>query len=301
MLDDVGSSYAPPISSISLDQNIIAVMVYPTKIGEKALIENDAGYQVDGDIVTTLEPSSVKLDWEGIRIKATGSIKMSDQPLTLKISPRELKAYILQKMKPILKDLKLKNKAVFLKEIFKTDLNKQLFASVVSEPLDKIIPPALKKSDNSVFDCLYLKLIHDQEPLTIKDWQDGDKVIKALIKKHFHVNMEKALVVDGSGLSRYNRIQPRQLFEILKQGYSTKEFVAALATPGETKSTLEKRKILLTGIKTKTGNMSGISCLCGYRIKDKDTKAFVMIANSFSPPSSEIFPVLDDFLVHYLK
>ena len=115
------------------------------------------------------------------------------------------------------------------------------------------------------------------------------------------MNMEKALLVDGSGLSRYNRLQPKQLFEILKQGYSTKEFVAALATPGEANSTLEKRKILSTETKAKTGNMSGMSCLCGYHVKGKNTKAFVMIANSFSPPSSEIFPVLDNFLVHYLE
>ncbi len=301
MLVDVGSSYASPISSLSLDKNIITVTVEPTKIDEKASIENDAGYRIEGNVITTAEPSCVKLVWEGDTLKATGSIKVSDQPLTFKISPIDLKTYILQKMNPILKELNLKNKVIFIKDTFKTNLNKQLFTSIVSEPLGKMIPPALKKSDNFVFDCLYLKLIHDQEPLTIKEWSDGDKVIKDLVKKHFHMTMEKAQMVDGSGLSRYNRLQPRQLFEILKQGYLTPEFVAALATPGEENSTLERRKILPKGIKAKTGTMSGVSCLCGYRLKGKETKAFVIIANSFSPPASEITPVLDTFLVSYLE
>lgn len=300
MVDDIGSSYAPPVSSINLDQNLIAVTILPTRIGEKALIENDASYGVEGEVITTTESSAVKLAWEGGHIKATGCIKVSDQPMKLKISPIEMDGYILKKMKIILKAIKVKNKVVIVKNLLNANLSKELFNSVVSEPLGNLIPAALKKSDNLVFDCLYLKLIHSQEPLAIKDWNDGDKVIKALIKEHFNMNMEKALLIDGSGLSRYNRLQPKQLFQILQKGYSTKEFITALATPGEANSTLEKRKSLPATIKAKTGNMSGISCLCGYRIKDNNTKAFVIIANSFSPPSTEMFPILDNFVAYYL-
>lgn len=301
MLNDVGTSYAPPVSSLSLDQNIIGVTVTPTQIGTKALLENDAGYTVENTITTVVEPSSVKLSWEGDHIIATGCMKLSDPPLTFKISPPETKVYIAQKMKRILKELKIKAKIVFANDVSKTLLNKELFTSVVSEPLGKIIPPALKKSDNFVFDCLYLKLIHDRDPLAIKDWNDGDKVIKALLKEYFHIDMQMALLVDGSGLSRYNRLKPRQLFEILRQGYTTKEFVTALATPGEANSTLEKRKLLPTDVKAKTGTLSGISCLCGYRISENNPKAFVIMANSFSPPASELFPIVDNFLIHYLE
>jgi D-alanyl-D-alanine carboxypeptidase/D-alanyl-D-alanine-endopeptidase (penicillin-binding protein 4) len=300
MINDMGSSYAPPISSFSLDQNIIAITLYPTKIGEKVVIENDGGYRIEGNVVTTVEPSSVKLSWENGSLTATGTMKVGDQPLTLKISPIDLKDYISRKIKPILKNLGLKNKVVFVKDGFTTSLNKDLFTSVVSESLRKIIPPALKKSDNFVFDSVYLKLIHGTEPSMIKDWSDGDKVIKALIKENFKVDMEKAHLVDGSGLSRYNRLQPRQLFKILQKGYTTTEFVAALANPGEANSTLVKRTSLPAMIKAKTGNLSGISCLCGYRIMDNHNKAFVIIANSFSPPAGEMFPILDGFVANYL-
>jgi D-alanyl-D-alanine carboxypeptidase/D-alanyl-D-alanine-endopeptidase (penicillin-binding protein 4) len=301
MLNDVGTSYAPPVSSLSLDQNIISITVLPTQVGAKALIENDAGYIVENAITTGLDPSSVKLSWEGDYIRATGCVKLGEAPLVLKISPTETRVYITQKMKRILQDLKIKGKIIFASEALNTRLSNQLLTSVVSEPLDKIIPPALKKSDNHIFDCLYLKLIHDRDPLAIKDWNDGDKVIKALIKEHFHIDMQKALLVDGSGLSRYNRLQPRQLFEILRRGYTTKEFVAALPAPGELNSTLAQRKTLPTDVKAKTGTLSGISCLCGYRISDDNPKAFVIMANSFPPPVSELSSVIDNFLMHYLE
>ena len=42
-------------------------------------------------------------------------------------------------------------------------------------------------------------------------------------------------------------------------------------------------------IKAKTGNMSGITCLCGYSLTQHNPKAFVFMSNSFAPPSKEMF------------
>lgn len=178
--------------------------------------------------------------------------------------------------------------------------NAELIATHQSENLVAILPSALQKSDNLVFDSLYLTIIHKENPASIKKWEDGDKVFKTLIKQHFNLTMEKALFVDGSGLSRYNRIQPRQLFELLQCGYGVKEFVNALPIPGQVNSSLEKRRTLPKGIKAKTGVMSGIDGLCGYSTKDLPPKAFVIIANSFAPTISETNVVLDNFVNYYL-
>jgi D-alanyl-D-alanine carboxypeptidase/D-alanyl-D-alanine-endopeptidase (penicillin-binding protein 4) len=171
----------------------------------------------------------------------------------------------------------------------------KLLQPITQSPLGVILPPALKRSDNLVFDCIYLKIIHKEKPQTINEWQDGDKVFKSLIKTHFNVEMNNALFVDGSGLSRYNRIQPRQLFKLLQKGYGVKEFIDALPSPGEENSTLRGR-VLPKSIKAKTGIMSGISCLCGYNVDDISPQVFVIAAHNFAPPISEINPVLDSFV-----
>lgn len=300
MIDDLGTWYGQPVSAANVDQNLILVAVLPNKrMGKPAILTNDSGYPVDSDVTTTLEPSSVKLSMHNNRILASGNINLNSSPLELKISPIDFDRYILYKVKGAMKSVNAKEKITIVRDKLQLPCKMVLINTVKSEPLSDIIPPALKKSDNLVFDSLYLKIIHSQSINDIKDWNDGDEIIRSLVHKYFNVDITDSMFVDGSGLSRYNRVQPRKFFEILRQGYYINEFVTSLPSPGELNSTLAKRTDLLKYIKAKTGNMSGISCLCGYSITNRP-KAFVIIANSFAPPNQEMFPVLDNFVNYYL-
>lgn len=300
MIADLGTRYAQPVSSFILDQNLINVTVTPRTLYQHATIKNDAGYATDPETMTTLEKSEVGLACDGDELKATGTINIASKPLEFKISPKVIDGYILNKIKQILKISKITGQVVIINNPRQPNASLEVLGTHRSTNLGKIIPPALQKSDNLVFDSLYLTIIHQADFANIKKWEDGDKVIKSLIKQHFDLPMEKALFVDGSGLSRYNRIQPRQLFKLLKKGYMVKEFVNALPFPGQVNSRLEKRSGLPTGIKAKTGVMSGIDGLCGYYISDSSAVAFMIIANSFAPTISETNAVLDNFISNYL-
>ena len=293
IIDDMATSYARPVAAANIDGNLITVTVTPGMFTKGASIENDGGYQIDNQVVTG-EKSAIKLSWNKERIKVSGTIGISDQPLKLKMSPENLDGYLLNKFKSILKQAKLLAKVVIVKEPHSADA--QLIATHRSEPLSAIIPPALKISDNFVFDALYLKIIAKESAAPILKWEEGDASIKALIKTHFNLDMDKALFVDGSGLSRYNRVQPRQLFKLLQEAYAVKEFVAALACTGEANTTLKNRTTLPSGIRAKTGTMSGINCLCGYNVSESTPQAFVIGAHNFAPPLSDIYPILDGFI-----
>jgi len=212
----------------------------------------------------------------------------------------DLDAYIIYKMQTILKKNNITADIQIIKDAATLPPNMILFGSVKSKELRQIIIPALKKSDNFVFDSIYLKIIHMHKLANcdIKTWSDGDKIIKDLIWRYFNINMLGAAFVDGSGLSRSNMIQPRKLFELLKQGYYIREFVNALPSPGERGSTLVHRIGLFSYIRAKTGNMTGISCLCGYSL-NKNPKAFVIVADNFSKPNSSIIPIIDRFVNFY--
>ena len=144
------------------------------------------------------------------------------------------------------------------------------------------------------FDSLYLTIINQIQP-GIEKWEQGDAIVKQLLLQHFGLPMPNALIIDGSGLSHYNRLQPRQLYALLQKAYDIPGFREALATPGENGSTLRRRNLPAT-IKAKTGSMSGIACICGYNIRPTTSQAFALIATGFAPPLSEVYGVQDVFL-----
>lgn len=298
MIDDLGTDYGQPVSSINIDKNLINVSVLPAKLEKRAVLINDVGYPIDSEVTTTSEPSAVKLKIDNNRIKATGHIYAKDKHLELKISPIDLDYYVLHKVNTIIKNLHIRARVKIVHDQRQLPAKSILISTVQSESLSRIIPPAIKISDNLVFDSLYLKIIHAQSTKEIKEWNDGNKIIKSLIKQYFNIDTADAVFVDGSGLSRYNQIQPRKFYAILKKGYYVDDFVAALARPGEPGSTLAARDDLLHNVKAKTGNMSGISCLCGYCLSNHP-KVFVIVSNSFAPPNKDIFPILDRFVNRY--
>lgn len=212
----------------------------------------------------------------------------------------DLDSYIIHKMQKILKKTNIAADIQIIKDETQLPPNMVLFGSIKSRQLRDMIIPALKKSDNFVFDSIYLKIIHLQKLANcdIKTWSDGDKIIKDLIQRYFGIDMTGSAFVDGSGLSRNNMIQPRKLFELLKRGYNNKEFVNALPSPGERGSTLVHRTGLFSYIRAKTGNMTGISCLCGYSL-NKNPKAFIFVADNFSKPNRSVIPVIDKFINFY--
>jgi serine-type D-Ala-D-Ala carboxypeptidase/endopeptidase (penicillin-binding protein 4) len=299
VIHDIGTRYSTPVSSINIDKNLIMLKVLPREVGESAEIYTDDYdiHYIKSDVITDESASSIKYLWNGDAVNVTGNINKYDSPIELKISPQESDNYIKNKVRTVLNTLNIKGeiKIVHDKNDIATDI--RLINEIESSYLKDIIIPALKISNNLVFDSIYLTIIHYNSAMKISDWSEGDVVMKELINKHFAVDANNSLFVDGSGLSRYNRIQPKVLLSLLKKGFFIPEFVNALPKPGEEESTLKNRTTLPDHIIAKSGNMLGISCLCGYSLAPSyRQKAFVFIINSFAPPSKELFDIMDDFI-----
>lgn len=286
IIDDIGKSYASPVSSINIDHNLINFKVVPSTISDP-LIVSDAKYKIISTIASSKKPSSIQASWDQNTIFLTGNVNIN-KVHEFQISPNQIQPFVIQKIQSLLHKLGIKGR---IQITTRTPNYDKLINQITSKPLRKILKPALKQSDNLVFDSLYLTM------LKIKDWRYGDNAIKKLIKKHYGLDFNNAVIVDGSGLSRYNQIQPYQLFALLKKGYEVPEFINLLPYPGEDRSTLARRINLPSHIKAKTGHMQGISCLCGY----SKSKTFVIMTNSFSSASSNIFKTMDKFLFKYLN
>jgi D-alanyl-D-alanine carboxypeptidase/D-alanyl-D-alanine-endopeptidase (penicillin-binding protein 4) len=296
MIDDIATNYATPVCAANLDKNLIAVTLWPTALGQLAKGYIDSGYSLDSKVVTNDQDTCVKLVWIDGVIHASGNINVNESFKSNKIAPICKDYYLLNKMQQILQHLNIKAKIkIARKQSFDISAMEH-FSDIQSEQLGQMIKPQLKISNNLFFDSLYLTLIDKHAQEAIKEWAQGSNIFKQLLKKHFSLDTQDSLFVDGSGLSRYNRMQPTLLFALLKKGFIIPEFVDALASPGEEHSTLAKRSNLLSTIRAKTGGMTSISCLCGYHLKLKDPQAFVFISNSFAPPTQKTHDVIDEFI-----
>lgn len=97
--------------------------------------------------------------------------------------------------------------------------------------------------------------------------------------------MEGVTIVDGSGLSRANRLTAEFLAGVLTEMADNVEYASFFPLAGQ-EGTLKKFLAgtpLATYIALKTGSMNGIQCYAGYKV-DEDfapTHAVVVIGNSF--------------------
>ncbi len=99
-------------------------------------------------------------------------------------------------------------------------------------------------------------------------------------------------VVDGSGLSRYDLLTPRQLADILQRMKDNADFVASLPVAG-VDGTLAERfggTRAQGRIRAKTGTMSGISTLAGYV---GDHYVFAFMINGHVGPLAPVRAIQD--------
>jgi D-alanyl-D-alanine carboxypeptidase/D-alanyl-D-alanine-endopeptidase (penicillin-binding protein 4) len=293
---DIGTSYGQPVFGINIDKNHIHLKVTSTAVGEFANIENDSAYKLISSVKTTDEDSSVCFKWHKDVIEAKGNINPKDAELKFKLSPPEIEPYILYKVQNVLSQLGIQGKIKIVYNAYDVPNDLTLLSIMKSKTLGEILLEASKGIDNLTFDSIYLTLINSYAPEVIKNWNQGDKVIKELTKKYLDIDMGNSVLTDGSGRSRYNRIQPRKLYQVLRKGFEIPEFVATLQRPGEEDSILEERTNLPSNVLARSGHLSGVSCLCGYKLDPKTPKAFVVMANSYSLPDEELFDLIDRFI-----
>lgn len=144
-----------------------------------------------------------------------------------------------------------------------------LFASHVSEPLSKLMADTLKPSDNVYADSLFLHAARQLNGSPL-NWDRAQHVVKTYLQRQTGTDLSQAIIVDGSGLSRLNRVSAKQTVALLSYIYRhfplAQNYIAALPIAG-VDGTLEKRfrKPSTQGnIRAKTGYMKGIFGLSGY-------------------------------------
>ena len=109
---------------------------------------------------------------------------------------------------------------------------------------------------------------------------------KQFLQDQTGISLNQSILIDGSGLSRFDRLTPNQTAQLLKFLYFkfplTYEYIAALPVSGRDGTLLKRLKNpnQQDFIRAKTGTMAGVSSLSGYiYTANGHTLAFSMYAN----------------------
>ena len=177
----------------------------------------------------------------------------------------------------------------------KVGMNHDLTATIAhEETLYEILDHMESISCNFSADSLF-KFLGRIDKRRNGSWQEATDVVVSLLSK-LKLLQPGLVIVDGSGLSRLNRLTTSFLARLVY--ISSKEgeiFLRHLPSPG--KGTLRNRLLEMRDldIMAKTGSLAGVSSLTGYIERFK--LSFSIIVNDSNNNEEEIRNVVDEILV----
>ncbi|MCK5895367.1 MAG: D-alanyl-D-alanine carboxypeptidase [Cocleimonas sp.] len=133
-----------------------------------------------------------------------------------------------------------------------------------SRTLAEVIRPMLKYSTNFIANQLALTLAADtyKQPANARLVK---RYMNSTLKQHFH--WKNFNLQEGAGLSRKNRLTPKQLVDLLHRFTRWKHL-------------LPKKE---TGVYAKSGTLRGVSTLAGYLVRGNEWKPFALMINQSVP------------------
>lgn len=216
-------------------------------------VKRVGGQIVSAEAVTPLTPYAEQM----ARSNRSGELRVNTGP-----NPQNAETYFGELLAAFLR----KNGVVIGTEITHGHAPSQapFYTHENSKPLAEIVRAMLKYSTNFVANQLILMLSaeHFQRPAnaaTVQAYME-----ESLAKQFGWTNFSLA---DGAGLSRTNRLSPKQLTELLQAFRNWKQLLPEVDP----------------GIYAKSGTLTGVSALAGYLVKGGGWQPFAVVMNQPVP------------------
>lgn len=279
----VGEAFCPPVAAISFNYNSAKIKVSASRAGMPAYVSaepKEFPFAIKSRVLTSRRRSGVMAEF-GSRnqIRLSGYVSSRRKRETLEMSVPDPFFYFGEMLRAT-----LEKKGVRVDgRVRRARVPKWAGAVFThySEPLGVVIREYNKESVNIIGESL-VKVLGARFMKEPGSWKTGTYVIRDYLAG-VGVSGDVS-VVDGSGLSRMNKVSPGDLAEVLLRAYKnpeiSKEFLESLPVAG-VDGTLEKRFYELKGrVYAKTGYLEGARSLSGYVFaRDGRTYVFSIISN----------------------
>ncbi|MEO0161285.1 MAG: D-alanyl-D-alanine carboxypeptidase/D-alanyl-D-alanine-endopeptidase [candidate division WOR-3 bacterium] len=295
------AKYAPEISALSFNKNVVSVRIRPQSIGETALvyIHPPTKYvKLINNIVSTANSENLIIyrKPEENLIVVEGMIKNArDIDVAVKDPALFAGEYLKERLSA--QGVKINKPVARIRsyEIFIGKESPILADSILSSPLIEIIKETNTESEN-----LYAEIL--LKTLGAQLYKEGSFNAGLTVVKNFltkcGVDTGWVSIWDGSGLSKHNLLSPRALIAVLKFMYQSNlfyDFYNSLPEPG--KGTLKARfNGFSDTLKAKTGAIQAASCLSGYLKVNGTDYAFSLLFNNFTCPTKKITQIQEKII-----
>jgi D-alanyl-D-alanine carboxypeptidase/D-alanyl-D-alanine-endopeptidase (penicillin-binding protein 4) len=291
LADDVRYCYAAPINASIINHNCLSFRVAPSKTpGRLANIIESPSYfysTIQNSVVTKSRGTRscfIHLDDNtGSNLSVTGCLPKGGSVQGISTVIKNVMDYNKSLVRNLFSQSNIRVNGTISPGAAPADGS--VIAAHQSKPLYTLINEMLKMSDNIIAGSIFKKIgaLYTRQP---GSWENGRSAITDILAKRAGINTWGMSVLDGSGLSRYNKISPEQLSQVLEFGfhhYATNyEFISALPISGVDGTLKQRMRNISWKVRAKTGTMShtGVVALAGYAInRDKEPLAFVIIVN----------------------
>jgi D-alanyl-D-alanine carboxypeptidase/D-alanyl-D-alanine-endopeptidase (penicillin-binding protein 4) len=302
--------YSGAINSLNLDRNCFLFYVFPTQEGRAADISNSvlcsqhpAGEPCVINHVTTSSDKNcaMTLDQHNNQYTLSGCIAPHTKSQRMTLTIPNTTAYAEVVIKRQLKKMSI----VLDGQVIESQQSPTSIpmATHKSHSLHSLVSIMLKNSDNLIANCLFkttgAHYYHAQG-----SWMRGINAETEIFSKALNLDPKTLFIFDGSGLSYYNAVTPRQEVALLKYIHKTpllaNHIVSGLPVSA-TDGTLSNRLSAYPSyVHAKTGSRRDVSSLAGYVMRYNSRWLFSAFSVGMTPVPHGNSKQVDEWLLTVL-
>lgn len=281
--NNLTSCYNAPPSAAIINGNCFFVDILSApNVGELASFKLKPDYPVkmEIDVVTVGKQLNADEKYCEFNIEhenknhylLTGCLYQNKNPITLRFAVQDGAEYLAQFIKKTLADNKIKFIGKIEESKKKIDLTPKttLIATTSSYKLPILLNKMLKQSDNMIADTVF-RTIGAHYYKTSGTWLNSSHAVKAILKNKAQIDLENAVIEDGSGLSRLNLIDANKIMAILQyiaQNDADLKMISMLPVSGKDGTLLYRSGLKVPDLKlavsAKTGHLTGVYNMAGF-------------------------------------
>jgi D-alanyl-D-alanine carboxypeptidase/D-alanyl-D-alanine-endopeptidase (penicillin-binding protein 4) len=273
---DLSEWYAAPVAAFSLNDNCIDITVSGGAKPSVTFVPKTSSIALK-NLLTSGDKSAVAISRKGNEVTVRGEYptKGTFTANCTVENPHQFFGSVL------LETVGAKGKVI--------EVNEKVALAPPGEPLDTFTSTLTRTIEicNTNSQNFYAEMILKQLGYRIYGYgtfTSGAEAVTTYLKK---LGIEDAIVRDGSGLSKQNRLSAEALVKVLTAMKDKKEYVDSLAISGKT-GTL-KRRLKELDVRAKTGHVRAVNTLSGYVVSSsKDTLIFSILVNDASATNAAI-------------
>lgn len=297
--DILGVCYSAPSTAITLDSNCAQASIY-TQDNGKTRVYIPVHYPVvvstTADTVTKSGQKATQCELELLttpdnHYQLSGCLVERKKPLPLKFAIQNPELYTQEVVHSLLKESGLTIKGEIIIGASPSSKQVKVVASHQSQKLPALLDTMLKRSDNLIADNL-TKTLGAKFYVQPGSFNNGTEAIKQILLTKADIDLTRAHLTDGSGLSRNNRITAQSMTEVLRyiwENDAELQLIKAMPTSGVDGTLRYRQSMRKAPIKdniiAKSGSVYGSYNMAGYGLdkSGKPNSLFVQFVRDYFP------------------